>query len=171
MKIRHFSGNIAEQRVEAIVNAANETLLGGKGVDGAIHTAAGPKLLDECKALGGCAFGEAKITAGYNLPAKYVIHAVGPIYKEHSQHAPMLLASAYRRSLEIADEHKISSVAFPAISTGAYGYPMEEAAEIAVKTVREYANEHPDSAIEELRFVSFNAQAKKVYDRVLKRVK
>lgn len=167
MKLQHIVGDITKQQVEAIVNAADPKLLGGGGVDGAIHQAAGPRLLDECRALGGCAFGEAKITGGYELPARYVIHAVGPIYHQHRQHAPMLLASAYRSCLELADQHQIRSIAFPAISCGAYGYPLEPAARIAISAIREYLQDHPDTAIEEVRLISFDEQTAEVYRRLL----
>ena len=159
-------GDITQQETEAIVNAANPSLLGGGGVDGAIHRAAGPELLEECRKLGGCETGDAKITKGYRLKAKYVIHAVGPIYRKEGNRAPGLLASAYRRSLEVALENGIRSVAFPSISTGAYGYPLEEAAPIALKTVIEFLKAHPE--IELVRFVLYDPRTYAAYEKALR---
>jgi len=158
-------GDITQQDTDAIVNAANPALLGGGGVDGAIHRAAGPELLEECKKLGGCATGDAKITKGYRLKAKYVIHAVGPVYKREGEKAPELLASAYRRSLELASQYGIRTIAFPSISTGAYGYPVDEAAPIALRTVMDYLKDHPD--IELVRFVLFTKEVFDAYKRAL----
>ena len=161
-----LQGDITAQDAEAIVNAANRSLLGGGGVDGAIHRAAGPQLLAECRTLGGCETGDAKITKGYKLKARHVIHTVGPIYHSDGQRAPELLASCYRRSLEVASENKLKSVAFPSISTGAYGYPLEEAAPIALKTVIDYLKAHPD--IQLVRFVLFGNDAHRAYEKALK---
>jgi len=161
-------GDITQQGTDAIVNAANPTLLGGGGVDGAIHRGAGPQLLEECRTLGGCKTGDAKITKGYNLKAKHVIHTVGPVYRRDGKQAPELLASAYRRSLEVAGEKNLKSVAFPSISTGAYGYPLTEAAPIALKTVADYLKKHPD--IELVRFVLFDGKTLGVYEEALKKL-
>jgi O-acetyl-ADP-ribose deacetylase len=165
-KIELTEGDITSQDTDAIVNAANRSLLGGGGVDGAIHRAAGPQLLSECRTLGGCETGEAKITKGYNLKARHVIHTVGPIYHSAGRKAPELLASCYRRSLEVASENKLKSVAFPSISTGAYGYPLGDAAPIAIKTVMDYLKAHPD--IELGRFVLFGREAYQAYEKALK---
>jgi O-acetyl-ADP-ribose deacetylase (regulator of RNase III) len=163
-----LQGDITEQDTEAIVNAANRTLLGGGGVDGAIHRAAGPQLLGECRTLGGCETGDAKITKGYRLRAKHVIHTVGPIYHATGKEAPELLASCYRRSLEVASQNKLKSIAFPSISTGAYGYPLDEAAPIALKTVMDYLKIHPD--IQLVRFVLFGQDAHQAYEKALKKL-
>jgi O-acetyl-ADP-ribose deacetylase (regulator of RNase III) len=161
-------GDITQQATDAIVNAANNTLLGGGGVDGAIHRAAGPELLAESRTLGSCETGDAKITKGYKLKARHVIHTVGPIYRREGKQAPELLASAYRRSLEVASENHLKSIAFPSISTGAYGYPLNEAAPIALKTVAEYLKKHPD--VELVRFVLFDQNTLKVYEEALKKL-
>ncbi|MGC8835092.1 MAG: O-acetyl-ADP-ribose deacetylase [Armatimonadota bacterium] len=166
--IEVVQGDITQQDTEAIVNAANRTLLGGGGVDGAIHRAGGPAILEECRKLGGCETGDAKITTGGRLKAKYVIHTVGPVYQDGKHGEPELLASCYRRSLEVASENGITSVAFPAISTGAYRYPIEEAVKIAVPTVVEYLKSHPD--IKLVRFVLFDQPAYRVYVSELQRL-
>lgn len=161
-------GDITTQDTEAIVNAANSSLLGGGGVDGAIHRAGGPEILAECRRLGGCATGDAKITTGGRLRARYVIHTVGPVYRrEGSEQAAALLSSAYRRSLEVARQNGVQSVAFPSISTGAYGYPMEEAAPIALQTVMEVLSAQVGQGIRLVRFVLFGWQAYEVYQRAL----
>jgi O-acetyl-ADP-ribose deacetylase (regulator of RNase III) len=162
MRIEVVKGDITRQQVDAIVNAANTTLLGGGGVDGAIHRAAGPELLEACRALGGCATGDAKATQGYRLPAKWVIHAVGPVWRGGDRGEAELLASCYRRSLQVADELGARSVAFPAISTGAYGYPPEEAAEIAVRTIRE-----TPTKVELVRLVAFDDRTYEIYRRLV----
>jgi O-acetyl-ADP-ribose deacetylase (regulator of RNase III) len=151
--------------VDAIVNAANSTLLGGGGVDGAIHRAAGPALLAECRTLGGCKTGDAKLTKGYRLPAKFVIHAVGPVWHGGTQGEPEALASCYRRSLELALAHGCRSIAFPAISCGIYGYPMAEGAKIAVRETAAFLGEHP--SIERVVFALFDEAALKVYEAQL----
>lgn len=158
-------GDITQQTTDAIVNAANRTLLGGGGVDGAIHRAGGPRILEECRKLGGCDTGDAKITIGGNLPARYVIHTVGPVWRGGKRGEPGLLANCYRRSLEVASENEIKSVAFPSISTGVYGYPMKEAAEVALSTVIDYLRGHSD--IKLVRFVLFSRSAYDTYADVL----
>src|SRR5205807_4706415 len=160
-------GNIVEQDVDAIVNAANTSLLGGGGVDGAIHRTAGPELLAECRTLGGAATGEARITRGYRLKARHVIHAVGPFYHGGAHGEVTLLADAYRNSLRRASEAGLKSIAFPAISTGAYHYPLDEAAEVSLRTVIDYLREHPE--IEWVRFVLWDDTTLAAYDRELQR--
>jgi O-acetyl-ADP-ribose deacetylase (regulator of RNase III) len=157
-RIELIEGDITRIRADAIVNAANETLLGGGGVDGAIHRAAGPELLRECETLGGCETGQAKITRGYRLPAAHVIHTVGPVWRGGEAGEPELLASAYRASLKLAYDKALRSVAFPAISTGVYGYPPGPAAEIAVKTTTDFVRQHPD-ALSEVVFCCFSEAA------------
>lgn len=159
-------GDITEQETDAIVNAANSSLLGGGGVDGAIHRAGGPAILEACKKLGGCPTGEARITAGGDLKAKYVIHTVGPVYHDGKKNEPELLANAYKNSLALALQYKLRSVAFPSISTGAYGYPLNEAAVIALKTVITYLKTH--TGIQVVRFVLFNLKAYQIYENSLK---
>ena len=159
-------GDITQQDTDAIVNAANQSLLGGGGVDGAIHRAAGSQLLEECRTLGGCATGDAKITRGYHLRARHVIHTVGPVYRRESQEVRDLLASAYRRSLEVASKNGLKSVAFPSISTGAYGYPVQEAASIALSTIMGYLKDHQD--IELVRFVLFSTDVLAAYEKALR---
>ncbi len=163
--IELIQGDITHQDTDAIVNAANSSLLGGGGVDGAIHRAAGPELLAATRLLGGCTTGDAKITPGYRLKARHVIHAVGPVYQPGDQHVPLLLASAYCRSLEVAAHHKLSSVAFPAISTGAYGYPLEEAANIALKAVCTFAK--ANDQIKLVRFALYDNYALEVFGKAL----
>lgn len=156
-KIEVIQGDITKQQVDAIVNAANRTLLGGGGVDGAIHRAAGPELLEECRTLNGCETGQAKITGGYELPAKHVIHTVGPVWHGGSSNEDELLANCYRNSLELAEQHDLKTIAFPSISTGAYGFPMERAAKIAVREIKQHLE--AGSQLEQVILVCFGERA------------
>jgi O-acetyl-ADP-ribose deacetylase (regulator of RNase III) len=161
-------GDITRVEVDAIVNAANRSLLGGGGVDGAIHRAAGPELLKECRTIGGCPTGEARITGGYRLPARYVIHTVGPVYKPTEEaRSASLLSQCYRNSLQLAADHKVGSMAFPAISCGVYGYPIERACRIAIDTVSDFLEGNPDTTLKDIRFVLFSEDDRKVYENYL----
>ena len=164
-KIELIKGDISKVEVDAIVNAANTTLLGGGGVDGAIHRAAGPELLEECSTLGGCATGDAKITKGYRLPARYVIHTPGPVWRGGTKGEPDLLASCYRKSLELAVENGCKSVAFPSISCGVYGFPYDHAAQIAIREVSSFIQK--DSRLEKVIFVCFSQEAYDLYNKIL----
>jgi len=163
-KIIIQQGDITGLKVDAIVNAANQSLLGGGGVDGAIHCAAGPELLQECKQIGGCPTGEARLTKGYQLPATYVIHTVGPIYKGTNDDA-RLLSSCYKNSLDIAVKNNIRTIAFPAISCGIYGYPIQEACKVAIQTTCDFLTQHHE--IQQVIFILFSASDKQVYDSYL----
>lgn len=156
-------GDITKEQVDAIVNAANNSLLGGGGVDGAIHRVAGPNLLLECKTLGGCQTGDAKITKGYNLPAKYVIHTVGPVWHGGKKNEKNLLKSCYKQCMVLASENNIQSIAFPAISCGAYGFPIEKATNIAIQTIKDWLAAHNTI---EVVFICSNQNTKDIYDKV-----
>lgn len=163
--IKLTQGNIVDFAGDAIVNAANKSLLGGGGVDGAIHRAAGPELLAECRTLGGCPTGQARLTRGYRLPARYVIHTVGPVWKSGNHGEKELLSSCYRESLQLADRQGLRSIAFPNISTGVYGFPKEPAARIAIQTVREFLEARPEM---EVSFFCFDAENYAIYQSLLK---
>jgi O-acetyl-ADP-ribose deacetylase (regulator of RNase III) len=165
--LRAVQGDITKLTVDAIVNAANATLLDGSGVNGAIQRAAGPQLLEECRTLRGCKTGEAKITAGYRLPAKFVIHAVGPVWDGGSHGEEMFLSNCYRNSLRIAAARNLTTIAFPAISTGIYGYPMGEATEVAVLTAREFVTS--ETSLKEIIFCCYSLADLKTYEEVLAR--
>jgi O-acetyl-ADP-ribose deacetylase len=163
-RIEITKGDITKINAGAIVNAANTTLLGGGGVDGAIHSAAGPQLLEECRKLGGCPTGEARITKGYNLPAKYVIHTVGPVYRDGHHREPELLANCYKNSLHLAKENNIETIAFPSISTGIYSYPVADAAEIAFETIYNFLTSH--SIPTKVTIVCYDIHTEDVYKKI-----
>lgn len=169
MTIKAIKGDITKTKdVQAIVNAANTSLLGGGGVDGAIHRAAGPELLAECRTLNGCSTGEAKITKAYNLPCEYVIHTVGPIWRGGAHNEDILLANCYYNSLKLAVEHNIRTIAFPSISTGVYSFPLNRAAKLAVETVYRFIEEHPDK-IDLVEWALFDDRTYEVYDKEIRK--
>jgi O-acetyl-ADP-ribose deacetylase (regulator of RNase III) len=167
-RITVIAGDITRQRVEAVVNAANTSLLGGGGVDGAIHRAAGPELLAECRTLGGCATGQAKITRGYKLPAKWVIHTVGPVWHDGRHDEDELLAGCYRSCFALVEQHGIKTVAFPSISTGAYGFPMDRAARIAVRETKQFLERN--RSVEQVMLVCFGASALEIHQAALREI-
>lgn len=164
-RIELYKGDITKLEVDAIVNAANKSLLGGGGVDGAIHRAAGTQLLEACKLLNGCETGDTKMTKGYNLPAKHIIHAVGPVWNGGESNEPELLASCYEKSLKLASENQLKTIAFPNISTGVYGFPKEKAAEIAIETVKDFLAS--DDMIEQVTFTVFDEENYTIYQKKL----
>lgn len=168
-KVNIILGDITKLNVDVIVNAANKTLLGGGGVDGAIHRAAGPKLLEECRTLGGCNTGEAKITRGYNLPAKFVIHTVGPVWHGGNNREDELLAACYQSCLKLAVENGLKTIAFPSISTGAYQFPVKRAARIALLEIGKFLDE--DTSLEKVHIVCFDEKTLEAYEGALKELK
>jgi len=168
-RMKLVQGDITKEDVHAIVNAANKSLLGGGGVDGAIHRAAGPELVEECRTLGGCETGDAKLTKGYGLKAGHIIHTVGPVYKTGKSGEPEKLASCYRKSLEVAIANGLKTLAFPAISCGVYGYPIHDASRIALRTVADYCEAHPE--IKEVRFVLFGYKDLTAYQAAFEELK
>jgi O-acetyl-ADP-ribose deacetylase (regulator of RNase III) len=167
-RVAAIQDDITRQHVDAIVNAANTTLLGGGGLDGAIHRAAGPELLAECRTFGGCSTGSAKITRGYRLPAKWVIHTVGPVWRDGNHNEDELLASCYRSCFALAEQHQIKTIAFPAISAGVYGFPMDRAARIAVRETKSFLE--GNQAVEKVLLVCFGASALEIYNSALREI-
>lgn len=168
MRLHVITADITTLDMDAVVNAANASLLGGGGVDGAIHRAAGPDLLEHCRRLGGCETGAAKLTPGFDLPARSIIHTVGPVWQGGTANEPVLLASCYRNCLALAETHTLAHIAFPAISTGVYGYPPSAAARIAVDTVRAWHAAHPDTIVTDVTFCCFDQTTAALYDKYLR---